>query len=66
MVDGDLRIRVIDFPQMVSVTHPNANFYFQRDLDCINTFFQKRYKCPETSSLVSGELYIIIIIHQVP
>eukprot|EP00760_Papus_ankaliazontas_P032921 PhM_4_TR6082/c0_g1_i1/m.74623/K07179/RIOK2; RIO kinase 2 len=35
---------VIDFPQMVSTQHKNAADLFERDVKCIHTFFQKRYK----------------------
>jgi len=35
---------VIDFPQMVSTSHENAEMYFNRDVDCIRTFFQRRFK----------------------
>lgn len=28
---------------MVSVDHPNAQFYFDRDVDCVRTFFRRRY-----------------------
>lgn len=34
---------IIDFPQMVSIDHQNAQFYFNRDVDCIRTFFSKRF-----------------------
>ena len=34
---------VIDFPQMVSTNHPNAEFYFNRDVECIRTFFKRRF-----------------------
>ncbi|KAJ2853007.1 Serine/threonine-protein kinase rio2, partial [Coemansia asiatica] len=34
---------LIDFPQMVSTSHPNAEFYFNRDVDCIRTFFKRRF-----------------------
>jgi RIO kinase 2 len=34
-------IRVIDFPQCVSTSHKNAEFYFNRDVDCIYTYFDK-------------------------
>lgn len=37
------KVTVIDFPQMVSVDHENAQFYFERDVDCIVTYFEKRY-----------------------
>lgn len=34
---------IIDFPQMVSVDHPNADYYFDRDVACIKRFFQSRF-----------------------
>ncbi|EEQ32365.1 serine/threonine-protein kinase RIO2 [Microsporum canis CBS 113480] len=34
---------VIDFPQMVSVDHANAEMYFYRDVNCIKRYFQRRF-----------------------
>ncbi|KAJ8916486.1 hypothetical protein NQ315_000128 [Exocentrus adspersus] len=34
---------IIDFPQMVSIKHPNAEFFFDRDVNCIRTFFKRRF-----------------------
>jgi RIO kinase 2 len=34
---------LIDFPQMVSVDHTNAEMYFDRDVNCIKRFFQRRF-----------------------
>ena len=34
---------LIDFPQMVSIDHANAEFYFNRDVQCVRTFFQRRF-----------------------
>ena len=34
---------VIDFPQMLSITHENAAFYFDRDVACIRRFFSRRF-----------------------
>lgn len=34
---------LIDFPQMVSVDHPNAEMYFDRDVNCIKRYFQRRF-----------------------
>ncbi|OAP62987.1 hypothetical protein AYL99_02214 [Fonsecaea erecta] len=34
---------LIDFPQMVSVDHPNAEFYFDRDVECLKRFFARRF-----------------------
>lgn len=35
---------LIDFPQMVSVDHANAEFYFDRDVNCIKRFFERRFQ----------------------
>ena len=34
---------LIDFPQMVSVDHVNAEYYFDRDVECIKRFFERRF-----------------------
>lgn len=34
---------IIDFPQMVSTRHPNAEQYFERDVNCVKEFFKKRF-----------------------
>ena len=34
---------VIDFPQMVSVDHADAKFYFERDVSCIKRYFERRF-----------------------
>ncbi|CRG83950.1 RIO kinase 2 [Talaromyces islandicus] len=34
---------LIDFPQMVSIDHANAEMYFDRDVNCIKRYFQRRY-----------------------
>ncbi|XP_077203799.1 serine/threonine-protein kinase RIO2 [Paroedura picta] len=43
MLDNEDRITMIDFPQMVSTSHPNAEWYFDRDVKCIRDFFMKRF-----------------------
>ncbi|KAH6778294.1 protein serine/threonine kinase [Perilla frutescens var. frutescens] len=43
MIDDDEKVTMIDFPQMVSVSHRNAEMYFDRDVECIFKFFRKRY-----------------------
>ena len=35
---------VIDFPQMVSMEHQNAEMYFDRDVNCIKRFFEEPVK----------------------
>lgn len=34
---------IIDFPQMVSIDHANAEYYFDRDIACIKRFFDRRF-----------------------
>lgn len=34
---------LIDFPQMISTSHVNAEWYFNRDVNCIRDFFKKRF-----------------------
>ncbi|KAL3507006.1 hypothetical protein ACH5RR_032388 [Cinchona calisaya] len=43
MIDDDEKVTMIDFPQMVSVSHYNAQMYFDRDVECIFKFFKKRF-----------------------
>ncbi|KAF3790107.1 Serine/threonine-protein kinase [Nymphaea thermarum] len=43
MIDDNEKVTMIDFPQMVSVSHENAQMYFDRDVDCIHKFFSKRF-----------------------
>lgn len=41
--DGS-QVTVIDFPQVISVAHDNAQFYFDRDVECIREMFRKKFK----------------------
>jgi RIO kinase 2 len=34
---------IIDFPQMLSMDHENAEMYFDRDVECVKRFFLKRF-----------------------
>ncbi|XP_062307183.1 serine/threonine-protein kinase RIO2 [Osmerus eperlanus] len=43
MVDDQDHVTLIDFPQMVSTTHYNAEWYFDRDVKCIRDFFARRF-----------------------
>uniref|UniRef100_A0ACD5WJD8 Uncharacterized protein n=1 Tax=Avena sativa TaxID=4498 RepID=A0ACD5WJD8_AVESA len=47
MIDDDETVTMIDFPQMVSVSHRNAEMYFDRDIGCIYKFFNKRFNLTE-------------------
>ncbi|KAI1611012.1 RIO kinase 2 [Exophiala viscosa] len=41
---------MIDFPQMVSVDHANAEFYFDRDVECVKRFFARRFGFTSTAN----------------
>ena len=43
MVDDEENVTLIDFPQMVSTYHPNASWYFDRDVECMRVFFSRRF-----------------------
>lgn len=38
-------VTLIDFPQMISIQHPNAKEYYERDIQCIQRFFIKKLQC---------------------
>ncbi|KAM0507577.1 hypothetical protein ACHAP9_002982 [Verticillium nonalfalfae] len=40
---------VIDFPQMVSMDHVNAEMYFDRDVNCIKRFFERKFDFVSTT-----------------
>ena len=38
-------VTLIDFPQMVSTKHPNAEELYDRDVTCLKKFFSKKLRC---------------------
>ncbi|CAR27161.1 hypothetical protein ZYGR_0I04330 [Zygosaccharomyces rouxii] len=53
---SDCGFVVIDFPQCISIQHPDAEFFFRRDIECIRRFFKKKLKYdpkPDSSMLDS-------------
>ena len=58
---------LIDFPQMVSTSHPNAEAYFDRDVQCVHTYFERRYgltfdRKPKLSEIQqTGNLYDVVM-----
>jgi RIO kinase 2 len=40
---------LIDFPQMVSMDHQNAEMYFDRDVACIKRFFERKFQYISTT-----------------
>ncbi|TXG56742.1 hypothetical protein EZV62_018055 [Acer yangbiense] len=57
MIDDDEKITVIDFPQMVSVSHRNAQMYFDRDVECIFKFFKKRFLTLLSANIAFNSFY---------
>lgn len=43
MINNDGKPVIIDFPQMVSTRHANAEVMFDRDVNCIRDFFKRRF-----------------------
>ncbi|NXS07009.1 RIOK2 kinase, partial [Neodrepanis coruscans] len=43
ILDNEDHATLIDFPQMMSTSHANAEWYFDRDVNCIKEFFKKRF-----------------------
>jgi len=44
ITDAGEDLVMIDFPQMVSTSHPNGADLFERDVKCVHTFFQRKFK----------------------
>jgi RIO kinase 2 len=51
MIENEGNIVLIDFPQMVSITHPNADELFNRDVNGLMKFFRMkmRYDAPDSA-----------------
>ena len=43
MLDEEGSPVIIDFPQMVSTAHPDARYFFDRDVNCVRDFFKRRF-----------------------
>ncbi|CAM9430696.1 unnamed protein product [Scytosiphon promiscuus] len=54
LVDEEEKLTLIDFPQMVSTRHANAEEMFDRDVACVVKFFSMKMKhVPESSDIPS-------------
>ncbi|ELR22387.1 RIO1 family protein [Acanthamoeba castellanii str. Neff] len=51
MITHEEEVVLIDFPQMVSTSHPNAEEYFDRDVQCVRTFFGKRFGTTDATKI---------------
>ena len=43
LIDDDEKVTVIDFPQMTSITHLNASYFFDRDIKGVQEWFKKKF-----------------------
>jgi len=43
MINEEEEVTMIDFPQMTSTSHLNAEMYFDRDVNCVNDFFYRKF-----------------------
>jgi RIO kinase 2 len=43
IITPKLKPLIIDWPQWISVAHPNAKFYLERDITNLSHFFEKKY-----------------------
>jgi RIO kinase 2 len=43
LIEPDYTLRLIDFPQMISSAHPNAEEWFSADVECVRTYFRRRF-----------------------
>ena len=51
------KLTVIDFPQIISMDHSEAQNQFERDVQCICRFFEKRFRYTVDSPPEFGEVY---------
>ena len=57
VADDKTTVNFIDFPQMISVRHPNARELFTRDVECLLRFFQRKmHYDPEDDDELEPEL----------
>lgn len=60
MTDQEGNLTMIDFPQMISTSHPNAAEFFLRDMNCLVKFFamKMRYVAPDSSRFTLSDIII--------
>jgi RIO kinase 2 len=57
MVDDEDNVTVIDFPQMISTKHPNAEEQFCHDVNCVQLYFKKKFKLEFEDEIDSRALF---------
>lgn len=59
MVDESQKVWTIDFPQMVSTSHQDAEFYFERDQTCVHTLFKRKFSYVSARNYKLAEIEIV-------
>jgi len=57
LIDDDENLTLIDFPQMVSTSHANAEELFDRDVDGVVKFFERKFPSPDDAERAINECY---------
>lgn len=57
MINDNDEITVIDFPQMISMSHEQALDHFKRDITCVRMFFEKKYRLDTSEDMPAEELF---------
>ena len=60
MTDEGGNLTMIDFPQMISTSHPNAAEFFYRDMNCLVKFFamKMKYVAPDSSLMTLSDVCV--------
>merc|ERR1719305_1201894 len=51
MLTEEEKLIVIDFPQVVSIEHPSAEMYFERDVECVRDYLRRKFGVELKTSL---------------
>ena len=60
MIDHTYKLFVIDFPQMISTHHLNADELFQRDVTGVELWFTKKYGVTPRERPVLSQVEIML------
>lgn len=56
-------VTLIDFPQMISTQHVNAQEYYERDIACLTRFFTKKLQChiPDDNVVTANSAWEVVM-----
>lgn len=57
LIDDEENLTLIDFPQMVSTSHANAEELFDRDVDGVVKFFERKFATPDDAEKAINACY---------